>query len=324
MKLFLSLFFLLTSTAALAIERGINYDPAHSVVFTRAQAANNIDGMRSEITKDLNIIRQSGFNVIKTFYSSVSTIDGQKIVLLADLACPMNFKIMLGVYEFNPASDNCANWCEKATAIQVQNAIDSVNKYPDCISGIVVGNEDIYNWNFTEPNKAMQQRIANDIATIKQKLGNSGTPVGSAQQDGAWLKLANDDPYQIISKADFIGANIYPFWSPQQPDEQAAQQEFENRYQAVKNHNRFQDKKIIVTEEGWPSKSASGQNPNASIAAETSYYQWWQNRATTDAFDSYYFAIFDKQPTNLDADKYFGLCTDDRKNKILTQCEQTN
>lgn len=321
MKKALPLLLLACSWPAFAIERGINYDPAHSVNFTKAQAANNVDAMKAEISKDLNVMKQAGFNTIKTFYSSVSTIDGQKTALIADLACPMDFRIMLGVYEFNPDSDNCANWCQKATDIQVQHAIESALRYPNCITAIVVGNEDIYNWNFTQPNRDIQRRIATDINTIKQKIGNTNTVVGSAQQDGAWLKLANDDPYGIIDKLDFLGVNIYPFWSAEKRDEQAAKAEFTARYQAIKNLPRFNGKKLIVTEEGWPSKSAAGQNPNASIPAETNYYRWWKERATGDDFDSYYFAIFDKQPTNSDADKYFGLCTYDRKAKIISPCE---
>lgn len=320
MKTAVTLLILACSLPAYAIERGVNYDPAHSPVFTKAQAANDLNGMTAQINKDLTVLKQNGFNTIKTFYSSVSTIDGQKIAMIADLACPMDFRIMLGVYEFNPDSDNCANWCQQATAIQVQKAIDSALKYPNCITAIAVGNEDIYNWNFTQPNKEMQRRIAADIATIKQKLGNSNTLVGSAQQDGAWLKLANEDPYGIIDKLDFVGVNIYPFWSAEKNNEQAAHDEFMARYQAMKNNPRYQAKKLIVTEEGWPSKSSAGQNPNASVASETSYYQWWKGRASSDDFDSYYFAIFDKQPTNSDADKYFGLCGYDGAPKILSQC----
>ncbi|KTD14969.1 hypothetical protein [Legionella israelensis] len=312
---------LLLAFPVFAIERGINYDPAHSVIFTKAQAANNIGTMKEEVSKDFTILKNAGFTAVKTFYSSLSTIDGQRSFNFADLACPAGLRLMLGVFEFNPDRDNCANWCEKATEIQVEKAIESAKQYPNCIIGIVVGNEDIYNWNFTQPNRAMQARIAKDITTIKQALTGLNIRVGSAQQDGAWLKLANDDPNDIIGKIDFLGANIYPFWSPQQPDVQAAQTEFNNRYEAIKNHAKFKEKEVIVTEEGWPSHSSDAQNPHASLLAEQQYYQWWQSRAGSDSFDSYYFSIFDKQPVDADADKYFGLCTYDRQNKIITVCD---
>lgn len=318
--------FLVLSLASLpgfAMERGINYDPAHSVAFTQAQAANNLQGMKAEIMKDMTIIKQNGFDAIKTFYSSVSTIDGKNVALIADMACPAGLKMAVGVYEFDPASksDNCANWCEIATKIQVQNAIASVTKYPGCITMVVVGNEDIYNWNFTQPNTLIQSRIAKDISTIKSGVAKYKTPVGTAQQDGALLKLAGNDPYGIISRLDFVGANIYPFWSSQKPGVEAAKAEFKARFHAIQNNGKFQDKKVVVTEEGWASKSSSEQNQNANLPSEKAYYEWWQERAGVDTFDSYYFGAFDKQPTNSDADKYFGLCTFDRKDKVWSNCD---
>lgn len=304
-----------------AIERGINYDPAHSSAFVKAQGANNLQGMTDEIQRDLQAMKNAGFSTIKTFYSSVSTIDGERVKLLADLACPLGFKMMLGVYEFNPSSDNCSTWCEAASKIQVENAIASVNKYPNCIVGVAVGNEDIYNWNFTSPQSEMQKRIASDISQIKQAIAGKNVPVGSAQQDGAWLQLAKNDPYDIIGKLDFLGVNIYPFWSPEKTNVQNGKEEFNAREQAIKNTPKFQNKVIIITEEGWPSQSSHTQNPNASKEHADNYYQWWKDRAATDTLDSYYFGMYDKQPTNSDADKYFGLCTYDRKAKVISTCE---
>lgn len=312
---------IILSFNSFAIERGINYDPAHSKNFVKAQANNNLQGMKSEVIKDLEVLKNSGFNNIKTFYSSLSTIDGQKLFTIAELACPRNFKVMLGVYEFRNPEDKCDTWCKIATKTQVEKAIESVKAYPGCITAIAVGNEDAYNWNFTQPNKEVQQRIANDISTIKQGIGNTNTLVGSAQQDGAWIKLSQSDPYNIIGKADFLGVNIYPFWSAQKPTQEASHSEFMARYKAIKNNAKLGQKVVIVTEEGWPSKSSSTQNPNASIESQRAYYKWWLSRATSDDFDSYYFAIFDKQPTNADADKYFGLCEEDRRNKILMTCQ---
>ena len=101
--------------------------------------------MKNEIIKDLEIIKRNGFNHIKTFFSSFSTIDGNKLFTIAELACPRDLHLTLGVFEFNPDSDNCKPWCEKATEVQVQKAIESVHNFPGCIKAIVVGNEDIYN-----------------------------------------------------------------------------------------------------------------------------------------------------------------------------------
>jgi hypothetical protein len=58
------------------------------------------------------------------------------------------------------------------------------------------------------------------------------------------------------------------------------------------------------------------------LAAERAYYSWWQSRADTDTFSSYYFGLFDKIPSPSDsgADVYFGLCKAKGGNKILNRC----
>ncbi|TAL63399.1 MAG: hypothetical protein EPN84_05080 [Legionella sp.] len=314
----------LMSYSVWAIDRGINYDPAHSSAYTNAQIQNNLQGMKNEISKDMQIVHNAGFSFIKTFYSMISTVDGKQTANIADLACPLNLQVMLGVYEFDPGKDNCSNWCDIARKQQVDKAIESVNKYNSggkkCIVGVAVGNEDIYNWNFTQPNTLMQKHIAEDIAQIKKAIGGKA-PVGTAQQDGALIQLAgkDKDPNGIIGKLDFVGVNIYPYWSAEHPNVDAAKEEFAKRYQAIKNISQYQGKELIVTEEGWPSQFSSGQNPNASLANEIAYYKWWQERV--DDFDSYYFGLFDKQPTNGDADKFFGLCTPDRKDKVIKNCD---
>ena len=324
MKILMGCMFSLVALSSWAVERGINYDPAHSQTYTNAQMKNDLQTMKNEILKDVKTAKNIDptITVIKTFYSSISTVDGQKSVNMADLICDQGMKLMVGVYEFDPSKDNCGSWCDVARKKQVKDAIDSVNRHnvngKKCIVAVVVGNEDIYNWNFTEPNTVMQKNISADIAEIKSKIGDKAI-VGTAQQDGALLKLAKNDPEGIIGKLDFIGANIYPYWSSQFPNTSAAKSEFSNRYEAIKNEPQFMGKRIIVTEEGWPSQYSANQNPNATMAEETAYYQWWKGRS--DDFDSYYFGLFDKQPLSGDADRYFGLCTYNGQDKIINICD---
>lgn len=278
--------------------RGVNYDPAHSVAYNTAQQANNQPGMKAAMAADFNQIKKNGFKVVKTFISVASTNNGQ-LTNLADIACPKGLKLMLGVFEFTPAE-----W----TKPQVDNAISSAKKYPDCIVAITVGNEDIYNGDFTVPNTQMQQRISNDISTIKGALG-SAVPVGTAQQDGALLALAQPghDPYGIIPKLDFVGANIYPYWSPMTTVAQAPK-EFANRLAAVRK--AYPKTRVVVTEEGWPSSSNTPGQKATSVNNEITYYKYWLGRAGKDTFDSYYFAFYDKvKPNDGDANNYFGLCT---------------
>ncbi|MCL9685312.1 hypothetical protein [Legionella maioricensis] len=307
-----------TYKTTLAPIRGINYDPAHSPAYLQAQQSNNQPGMAQSMTNDFQQIKRNGLTVVKTFISVASTFSGQQTNLAA-IACPMGLKLMLGIYEFQP-SDGCSDnsQCAQWTQGQVQSAISSVKNNPGCIVGIAVGNEDIYDYTFTVPNTQIQQRIATDIQTIQAALGST-VPVGTAQQDGALLALASNypgnDPYGIIKRLNFVGANIYPFWSAQQPAAPSAT-EFSNRLQAVRNaystsNGLPNDVRVVVTEEGWASQgNIPPQNPNATLPQEITYYSYWLGRASQDNFDSYYFGFYDKvQPNNGNADNFFGLCT---------------
>lgn len=299
-----------------AIDRGINYDPAHSAAYLRSQAANNLSGMTRVLQDDFDTIRTLGFKVVKTFNSRYSTINGAASGKIADVACPMGIKLMLGVYEFRNPEDDCSDWCSKATALEVQDAISSANNYPGCVVGIAVGSEDITNWNFTIRNIDMEFRITRDINKIRVGLTQS-VPIGTAQQDGALAKLPTyHEASPLIPVLDFVGANIYPYWDPQNYNQTQARTAFETRYSILKS---LFVQPIIVTEEGWPSESGPNQNPNASLSAEKAYYAWYQGRASSDTFSSYYFGLFDKLPSygNQGADLYFGLCKINGAQKIL-------
>ncbi|MGC1183315.1 hypothetical protein [Legionella sp.] len=57
----------------------------------------------------------------------------------------MRLQLLLGVYEFDPSTDNCNPWCDTARTQQVSTAIASFNKYnangDNCILGVVVGHD---------------------------------------------------------------------------------------------------------------------------------------------------------------------------------------
>jgi exo-beta-1,3-glucanase (GH17 family) len=299
---------------------GVNYDPAHSSVYTTGQQNNDVNAMNTSMASDFAQIKNNSFSLVKTFISVASTDAGTPTNTLASIACPMGLKLMLGVYEFTPA-DGCNDntTCIAWTQPQISAAIASATAYPQCIVGIAVGNEDMY-VSPSEPNTDIQQRISNDITTIRNAIGNV-TPIGSAQQDGTWLSLAGDDPYGIIPKLDFVGTNIYPYWSGTSVAD--APGEFTNRLNAVKA--AYPNTRVIVTEEGWPSSSNNPPQPAASLADEVTYYQYWLNRLPADNFDSYYFSFYNKQnvaPNVGSADNFFGLCAVDgsKKSDSLISC----
>jgi exo-beta-1,3-glucanase (GH17 family) len=255
--------------------------------------------MQSLIDGDLSIIKRLGFSTIKTFYSTYCTISTGQCVNITQTANANGINVLLGVYEFPDHPD----W----TVGQVNAAIAAANAYPTTIVGIVVGNEDAFDWQ-GNPIPGMQTRIVNDMNTIRNELtGNAKTiKVLTAQRQPDWMALAKNDPQGLLAGTDIVGANIYPFWG--NSPERGAAATIPGSVEVIAAATR---KSVIVTEEGWPS---CGNNPNTqdkTIDAEIDYYQAW--KARPDSFDSYYFSAFDKGPmagcANNDADQSFGLCT---------------
>jgi exo-beta-1,3-glucanase (GH17 family) len=315
-----------------AIQPGINYSPFHSITF---RDANSVDVRNSILTRDFNIIKQNGFSVVKTFYSSYSLNNGTP-VLVAPIAEAAGIRVLLGVFEFQPGKNQgCSDLptCKAWTRDQADKAIDQAKRYPNTIAGIVVGNEDVGNGSGGLYPDVLK-RLADDMAYIKNAIP-PGIPVLTAQRKTDWDQLAaqyNRYPEirLFLTATDIIGMNSYPFWGgspekcganiPNCPIGTSVAQTIPGDASDVLTKLRAVgiDKPLVITEEGWPSSSnQQTQNKDASPAAQADYYTSWRSRAFgPNAIPSMYFAMFDnihKIPT--DADDYFGLCEPDGRTK---------
>jgi exo-beta-1,3-glucanase (GH17 family) len=306
---------------------GVNYDPAHSLAYYNAQnnadGGAGVEGMTAAIAQDLAQIKNTlYFDIIKTYYSAYCNIPtGQCIQPIAGLANAVGLKVLLGVYEFRP-QDGCNDsaTCEAWTKSQVDAAIAAANDptYGKAVIGIVVGNEDMFDYK-ADAIPAMQQRIVKDIKTIR---ANVSVPVTTAQRQGDWCggpkpgcdpkrtpsdhpSLNQDDPYHVLDTVEVIGANIFPYWG-RSPEIIGGVSVASKTQATAMDLSTALGKRVIVTEEGWPSCANVGQNPT-NIDDEIDYYSTWK-MAANQAFDRYYFMAYDKTSECADADTQFGLC----------------
>jgi exo-beta-1,3-glucanase (GH17 family) len=328
-----------------AAVNGVNYDPSHSQAFNDGQK--NYDGptgvkqMTQVIEADLSQIKKLGFNIIKTYYSGFCNIPtGQCVPSIAQLANAAGLQVMLGVYEFPDHPDY--------TAAQVDAAIAAANNpaYGRAVIGIVVGNEDMFDY-LGRPILAMQQRIVQDIKTIKAAVA---VPVTTAQRQSDWCggsapgcdpgrtraggnpSLNEDDPYDVLGTIDVIGVNIFPYWggSPEQINGVSVA----SNSQATAGDLATQLKKrVIVTEEGWPSCANSPPQYKATIEDEIDCFYTWSLH-TDQRFDSFYFQSYDlasesdcgNSARGGDAHMHFGLCaaSGQTKDAKLIACSETS
>lgn len=322
----------LSSNVYAAAVNGINYDPAHTDAWNKAQQKNDLSDLTSLFNKDLAQIKAMGFNTIKTYFSAFCVKSGPPNCINPAQAAKNNgLKVLVGVFEFRAGCDakHCdgcmdeAN-CKKWTKTQVDAAI-ALAKDPDTagtVIGIVVGNEDMFNDN-GNPIPKIQKRIVDDINAIRKGCDPSGNncqavslPVTTAQRQGDWCgglpapgcdpdrkhSLNQDDPEGVLNTIQIIGANIYPYWagSPEAlPPPSVASQTQSTATDLLTKLQRTHPNitSVIITEEGWPSCAGNwkGQFPT-SIDEEISYFSTW-SKHENQTFDSYYFMAYDTSPT---------------------------
>jgi exo-beta-1,3-glucanase (GH17 family) len=303
------------SSHAYAAENGINYDPAHSANYVEAQKTNNFGLMSTIIFNDLVQIQKLGFSLVKTFFSTYCPINGQNCVDITKLAAERNIRLMLGVFEFPDHPD----W----TKPQVDAAVNAVQRYPNTVVAVVVGNEDMFDWQ-GNPQPAMQQRIIADMNTIRGRTSNK-VLVTTAQREPDWLRLVASDPQKVLSNVTLIGANIYPFWggSPEKVNGRSVANDIQATVAGLRSKT---NKQVIVTEEGWPSCGNNAGMKDMNIQSEIDYFSTWKTRPHD--FDSYYFAAYNKITPQIncssqgDANDHFGLCAADgaTKSDQLMKC----
>jgi exo-beta-1,3-glucanase (GH17 family) len=310
------------NVAAQTPVNGVNYDPAHSAAYLKAQATNNLQQMKNVINNDLAQIKSSlNFSIIKTYYSEYCTFSGQ-CVSIAQLANAAGLQVFLGVYEFLAEP----GW----TKAQVAAAIAAANNptYGNAVIGIIVGNEDMFDYRGVAI-PAMQKRIVADIKTIMAQVS---VPVTTAQRQGDWCggaapgcdptrssshhpSLNQSDPYGVLKTVTVIGVNIFPYWggSPEQIDGLSVASQTQTTAMQLQNQL---GKNVIVTEEGWPSCFNPGQNSAATRANAQDYFTTWSMHQN-QMFDSVYFMAYDLASASEcgtgrpggDANLHFGLCT---------------
>src|SRR5262249_10113843 len=123
------------------------------------------------------------------------------------------------------------------------------------VSRVTVGNEAIYK------NLVKVPQLIEYIREVKRRL--PGIPVSTAEPYGVWL----DHP-ELIDEVDFVAVHILPFWNGI-PVQDAVPWTLGN-YQAVKDAVAKRavvngvDKRVVLTEIGWPSQGLQRQGAVAS------------------------------------------------------------
>lgn len=253
--LFVCIVMLSVSSSALAQQPliAMNYSPFH-----KSGEHPGVLVPDQQIVKDLKLIANAGFSLIKTYgddktsnlYSVVPLIAKNKI----------NLKVYQGVYE-SPLYNSGAG----ASTKYLDHAIFLANKYPTIVEAVIVGNECLPG----DSNPTItQEQLAADIAYVRSKL-NKGSEVLVAT-DFSYGGATSFGP-ALQSSLDFIMVNIYPFYAGPGEAGIDVTQAVSNLESAYQTFVGMFSKQVIIGETGWPSQGPDYGQSVPSVANEETY-----------------------------------------------------
>jgi glucan 1,3-beta-glucosidase len=123
------------------------------------------------------------------------------------------------------------------TKVQMEAAIDLVNRYPDAIRALVVGNEVLLRGDMSGPD------LANLIRTVKARVK---VPVTYADVWEFWLRAR-----EVAAVVDFLTIHILPYWEDFPIATGQAGAHVASIHQQMAQ--AFAGKEVIIGEVGWPS-----------------------------------------------------------------------
>lgn len=182
------------------------------------------------------------------------------------IAKEMGFKILMGAW----LSKN-----DEKNNKEIQSLLDLMEQ--NLVDMAAVGNEVLFR------EELQEEKLINYISQVKRKA--KGIPVGYVD---VYYEFFNRPA--LIEACDVIMINCYPFWEGAHIDYAGLYlQEMYEKTKAI-----AQNKKVIISETGWPAK---GKVEDEAVPSKTNvmkYYvniQHWANYAHVDLF---YFSSFDE------------------------------
>ena len=156
-------------------------------------------------------------------------------------------------------------WCSGGQTVVTNelNALKAaVKQYPELngiVVGISVGSEDLYR------KSASAANIIDYISQTRSAMSTAGVkwPLGHVDTANVW---SDSDGQSVIDKIDWIGADVYPYYSSGSPSSLG---DFTAGIDAIPD-----SKPIWVTETGWPTSGSFAST--ASVANTGNAQTYWK------------------------------------------------
>lgn len=243
---------------------------------------------QEEITRDLALLAGKT-QAIRTY--TVAQVFGD----IPQLAKPFNINVAMGAWI---SADPAAN------SRELDRLIELVQLPPSNVVRLIVGNEVLLR------KELKQEQLLEYLDWVRER---TDIPVSTAEPWHVWLK----NP-ELAQHVDYLAVHLLPFWEGIALDDAV---DFSvNAYRQLKQ--AFPDKKIVITEVGWPSQGRSIKQAEASPANQAKFLRRFIQRAEQEGMVFYVMEAFD-QPWKADVEGsvggYWGVYDSARTPKFETR-----
>ncbi|CAM3534407.1 glycosyltransferase family 2 protein [Arcobacter aquimarinus] len=238
----------------------------------------------SEIEDDVNMLSHIT-NKVRTY----STMDA-KVIL--EETSKINLPVDLGIWLSGDHKEN---------HLEIERAIKLLQKYPNNIENVIVGNEVLLRADINEIEL---------FAYIDFMREFTNKPITSAETWDVWERVP-----ELANHVDFLTIHILPYWE-KVPIEQFNSFLIE-KYNVVKNIHP--NKKITIGETGWPSHGYNNNSAVPSLKNQATAIRSFINLAQENNWSYNIIEAFDQQWKGYDegnVGQYWGIFTSDRTLKF--------
>uniref|UniRef100_K3XBR1 glucan endo-1,3-beta-D-glucosidase n=1 Tax=Globisporangium ultimum (strain ATCC 200006 / CBS 805.95 / DAOM BR144) TaxID=431595 RepID=K3XBR1_GLOUD len=281
-------------------EFGTCYEPMHSSKYPLTGS----DGSQLGSVLDEDLAQLSAkFSYIRTYHSQYYGFN------VAEYAAKYGLKVYIGLATY----DN-AEWNE----LEITEAVKGAATYPDAVQAIIVGNEDLN----TAGGDQSFDDVINKVNDVKARLAAAGVAegkvlVGTSQRISALVDTTyTTDLNRLVSACDFVGVNIYPFFTNGY-DATNPLQLLDAQWTQVNELYSSQKSKLRLTETGWPSAGnapAAYTNNIPSLENQKTYYNAVSTWAPADKTGPHFwFMAYDRRSddsfltSSTTYEQYFGI-----------------
>ncbi|MFN3202347.1 MAG: glycosyl hydrolase family 17 protein [Bradymonadia bacterium] len=245
-----------------------------------------------------------------------------ELVLSAIQRLGLDLKVLLGAWLSaeinNPGCPWGAWYTDDQLTVNVGNndaevgrLAEFVQRYPNIITSIAVGNEATVDWTgHLVPVERM-------IELVRRAKADTGLPVTFCENHVPWMGKLD----ALVPELDFISVHTYPVWEYKSIDE-ALEVTINDITRIEQRHPGVE---IAITEAGWATRSnGRGIEPhNANVDHQRRYYDELTAWGEARGMRIYVFEAFDEpwkgSPDPNEPEKHWGLFTVDRQPKPVME-----